>query len=264
MVIRESKKPWIITIIVLTVIILGLGGYIAYDYFILSKDEEKIVTVIDDVNINLNAFYQISDTLEKFDKAYNTPGTNYYGYIYGSKKLEAKKMDPKAALYAALASEMIPSNVRQTIPGDRVKNNLKRMFGDIIKYNPEEVNIDGTLKIGYDKVNNIHAYTIPVKNTNYSNGYVTANIKTYLKDDYVIITRKTFYVEYSDPNSPINATVYTSSSKRGRLGTVSVKNGQVNTKEVLSKYSTKLNTYDFYFIKNSDEDYTFYKVIKTR
>ena len=260
MIMRENKKPFIITIIILIIIILGLGGYIAYDYLVKDKENEKVITVVNNVSINLNSFYQVSKTLDYFDTAFNNPGSDYYGYIYNSKRLEARKFDSKAAMYAAIADEMIASNTKQTIPSDRVKGNLESMFGDTVKYIPETISLDSTIKVNFDKSVEMFSYTLPTKNTNYKNGYVTENIKTVLENDYIIITRKVFYIEYNDPNNASSATIYTNANKNNKIGTVSVKNGKVNTKELLGKYSSRLATYEYKFIKNSLEDYTFYEI----
>jgi len=265
MVIRENKKPFIITIIVLIVIILGLGGYIAYDYFIKDKGEEKIITQVDNVNINLNVFYQISRTLENLDLAFNKPGTNYYGYIYNSNKLDVKNFDSKAAAYAAVVSELKPSNTQQTIVSDKVKSNFESMFGDILKYNLDDIDVGNNFKIAYDANNKIYSYTMPTDTSNYSNGYVAINYKTYLEDDYVVVTRKIFYVEYNSNNKDASkASIYKNANKQYKLGDVSVKNGTVNLNEVKGKYTSRLNTYDFYFIKNGDEDYVLSKIVKIK
>ena len=80
---REKKGP-VVLIIILLIIILGLGGYIAVDKLILNKNDEEVRTVvtIDDNNIDLNALYQIGDTLTKFDNAFNDLNSNYFGYLY--------------------------------------------------------------------------------------------------------------------------------------------------------------------------------------
>lgn len=258
---RPSKKPFVVTILILILIILGLGGYIAYDYFVKDEDEVKVVTVINDVNINLNAFYQISETLRSFDVAFNKPGTNYTGYIYNTKKLEVKDFDEKAALYVSIAKELIYSNNNQTIVSGKVKGNFESIFGDIKKYNPTPLDISSNEKINYDLNTASYNYTLPLIKNNYSSEYITKNTKTVLEDDKVIITRKLYFVEYNGSgNDATRATIYTNANKQTRLGEVSVKNGKANMDEVLGKYGSRLATYEITFIKNSDEDYTFSKI----
>ena len=262
---RPSKKPFVVTIIILLLIILGLGGYIAYDYFIKDKDEVKVVTMIDDVNINLNAFYQISETLDKFDVAFNKPGTNYTGYIYNAKKIEAKDFDEKAALYVSLAKYLIPTNSDQTIVSGKVKGSFEKVFGDAKKYNPTSIDISNSEKINYDTNNESYNYTLQPTTNNYSSTYITKNTKTVLEEDKVIITKKIFFVEYNGSgNNATRATIYTNLNKQQKLGEVSVKNGEANIDEVLGKYGSRLATYEITFIKNSDEDYTFSQIEKIK
>ncbi len=260
-----NKKPYVTTIVILIILILGLGGYIAYDKLLAKKEEAKVVTIVNDVKINLNAFYQISSTLEKLDTAFNNNSSNYFGYIYKNKKLSIKNFDPNALLYASVASDLIPSNTNQSIPGNKVKGNYQKMFGTNVKYNPITIIMNDTIKINYDKVNDIYTYNIPVNTSNYKSGYITTNTKTVLEEDQIIITRKVFYVEYNgNGNDATKADVYTNSNKDYRLGSVSIKNGQANVYEVISKYGSRLNTFEYTFIKNSDEDYTLYRIEKIK
>lgn len=260
-----NKKPYVITIVILIILILGLGGYIAYDKLIVEKEEAKVITVVNDVKINLNAFYQVSETLEKLDTAFNNNNSNFYGYIYKNKKLSIKNFDSNALLYASIASELVPSNVNQSIPGNKIKGNYETMFGKNTKYNPITVIMNDTIKINYDKVNDIYTYNIPTNQNNYKSGYITTNTKTVLEEDKIIITRKVFYVEYNgNGTDATKADIYTNSNKDYKLGSVSIKKGQANTYEVISKYGYRLNTYEYTFIKNSDEDYTFDKIEKIK
>lgn len=260
-----NKKPYVITIIILIVLILGLGGYIAYDKLIIKEDEAKVITVVDDVNINLNAFYQVSSTLERLDKAFNNSNSNYYGYIYKNKKLNIKNFDKYAALYASISSEVIPSNVNQTIAGDRLKSNYIAMFGSELKYNPEEFNINETVKVNYDKTNDMYSYTMPVNTDVYKSGYITKSVKTILDEDKIIVTRKVFYVEYNGKGAETSsAAIYTNHNKDRKLGDVTLKDGQANIKEVISKYGSRLSTFEYIFIKNTDEDYSLTKIEKIR
>ena len=260
-----NKKPYVITIVVLIIIILGLGGYIAYDKLIIEEDEAKVITMVDDVNINLNSFYQVSNTLERLDKAFNNSNSNYYGYIYKNKKLSIKNFDQNAALYASISSELIPSNVNQTVAGDRIKTNYKSMFGEEIKYNPNAFDINETIKVNYDKTNDMYSYTMPIDTNVYKSGYITTSIKTILEEDKIIITRKVFYVEYNGKGADASvATIYTNHNKDSKLGDVSLKNGQADIKEVISKYGSRLGTFEYIFVKNTDENYTLLKIEKIR
>ena len=262
---RPSKKPFVVTILILILIILGLGGYIAYDYFIKDEDEVKVVTMVDNVNIDLNAFYQVSDTLEKFDIAFNKAGTKFFGYIYNTKELEAKDFDYNAALYTSLTKYLTASNTNQTIVSSKVKGSFESVFGETIKYNPTSIELNNNIKIEYDLNKAVFNYTIPIETNNYAPEYITKNTKTILEEDKIIVTKKVYYAEYNGSGSETSrATIYTNSTKQQRLGEVSVKNGEANTEEVLGKYGSRLSTYEITFIKNSDDDYTFSKIKKIK
>ena len=55
---EKSNKGFIITIIILIVIILGLGGFIAYDKFLKKESEEEKIVEVEDAELDLNTFYQ--------------------------------------------------------------------------------------------------------------------------------------------------------------------------------------------------------------
>ena len=260
-----NRTPYIITIIVLVVIVLGLGGFIGYDKLVKKDTETKVVTEIDDVSINLNAFYQISNTLEKFDKAFNDQSSTYFGYPYKTKNLAVKNFDIKAALYASIASDLVQTNTNQVISESQVKANFEKMFGtSYIKYKADNID-SGNVKLAYDANSKSYSYTMPLKSKVYDSGYISVNYKTQLEEDKVIVTRKIFYVDYTDTTlSAVNATIYKNSNKIEKLGQVTIKGGTANIKEVMGKYASKLDTYEFTFIANTDEDYTLYKIERVR
>ena len=103
----DNKKPFIITIIIMTVIILGLGAYVVIDRLKEKEEQEKKTSIINETEIDLNAFYQVSDTLRRFDDAFNTYNSNYLGYIYNSKRIYASKFDGGAAIYASMISDLL-------------------------------------------------------------------------------------------------------------------------------------------------------------
>ena len=260
-----NKKPYIITIVIFILISLGLGGYIAYNYFVEKEDKVKVITMVDDVKINLDAFYQVSDTLERFDLAFNKPNSKYLGYIYSKKIIKVKEFDENAALYSAMSKELISSNINQTIVADKVNGNMESMFGIYLKYDNKTLDVNDKVKINYDSNTSTYSYTMPTNTANYSEGYVTKNVKTILKEDNIIVTRKVYYVEYNGTDSnTTRATIYTDANKGHKLGEVKVKNGEASEKEVLAKYGTRLNTYDVTFTKNTDDDYTFNKIERVR
>lgn len=257
----ENKKGPVIAIIVLLLISLGAVGYIVYDKFILKQDEEKeYITVINDTSIDVNKLYNVGDILNKFDNAFSPSDSKYLGYIYKTKIIEARDFDPNAAIYASISSDFIRSNTEQTISNERVKNRYEKIFGKSLEYKPSSLELGDNIKLTYDEVNKIYKYTASITNNDHKSEYLSRNIKTKLQDDLVIVTRKVFYVEYSEPY----VTIYTDSSKATKLGTLKLKNGEVSLAEVTGKYGSKISTYEITFKLSSNDEYNFYKIERTK
>ena len=256
----NNKKPLIIVIVFLIIVILGLGGYIAYEKIFTKPVTEECKTVIDDVSIDINKLYRIEDILNRLDKAFNTNESKYFGYIYNSKKIDVKEFDKNAALYASMYSDLIRSNNENIISSDRVRNKYEMIFGKELEYSPSNINIDDKIVITYDDSNKEYKYKASSINNDHKDEYLVNNNKTKLTEDLVIITRKVFYVVYNGSY----ATIYTDSTKTTRLGEVSVKTGEVSISEVVGKYGSKLNTYDFTFKLGSDDEYKLYRIERTK
>ena len=262
----EGRKGTIIIIVLLLLISLGLGGYIAYEK-LMTKPKEETLTKIDDTNIDLTAFYQISETLMKFDKAFNDPRTNYFAYIYKQKKLDAANFDLGAAVYASIRSDFKESNLLLYVPESIAKSNFKRIFGKKLKYETAILNSGEYLKTAYDSNLGSYAYIEPVDANVYPTEYMTINTKTVLKEDYVIVTRKIVFVEYvvqPGTNVASNIILYTDETKSNKLEELALKNGKVNPKEIVSKYGSKLATYNYTFEQNVGSDYSFKSIEKTQ
>ena len=134
----ENRK-YVITIILLIVIILGLAGFIALDKVVLNKKEDDSITQIGDVDINLNVFEHISDTLTTLNRAYNDPQSNYFGYLYSKKEINLNNYDKSAALFAAIYDDLAGTNTNQIIPAGIVKSKYEDLFGKKLSYNPASV-----------------------------------------------------------------------------------------------------------------------------
>lgn len=254
-----DRKPYLITIIILGLLVLGLGGFLVYDKFIVDKTDQDKETVIDDVSLDLNALYQVGDTLDRFDIAFNKTNSTYFEYLYKNKKLEAKNFDSGAALYASIRKDLVISNTNQKILGGKVKNNMKKMFGTLVTYNATSINAGETFKINYDSATNAYTYTIPLTANDRIPEYISKTTKTRVEKEKIVVTRKIFYVTYSGNK----ATIYKSSNKQ-RLGEVTLRNDEVNPDEVVGKFGSRMNTYDYTFIENKADDYTFYRIDKIR
>ena len=260
MIYMENKKGFVITIIILVLLLLGTVGYIVYDkYFVKVEEEKEYITVINDVSIDINKLYKVGEILNKLDKAFSINDSTYFGYIYNNKKLEVKDFDKNAAIYASIYSDLVRSNTEQTISNDIVKNKYESIFGKLLDYKPSSLELGENIKVEYDETNQTYKYTASITNNDHNSEYLTRNIKTRLKDDLVIITRKVFYVEYSGTN----AIIYTDSTRTSSVGTVKLKNGEVSLQEVTGKYGSKLNTYEYTFKLGSDDEYSLYKIERT-
>lgn len=257
----ENKKGFIITIVILSLISVVAIGYIVYDKFIKNNNsEEEYVNVINDVSIDINKMYNVGDILNKFDKAFSTNDSKYLGYIYNTKILEVKDFDKNAAIFASMYSDLVRSNTEQTISNEIIKNKYEKIFGKTLQYKPSSLDLGENINVEYDATNKLYKYKASVTNNDHKSEYLARNIKTKLKDDLVIVTRKVFYVDYSG----ISAIIYTNSNKTTRVGTVKLKDGEVSLEEVTGKYGSKLNTYEITFKLGSSDEYNFYKIERTK
>ncbi len=263
----EDKKPFIIVIIVMTIIIIVLGAYVTVDQLNAKKAKEKKTSIINETVIDLNAFYQISDTLQRFDKAFNTENSNYFGYIYNSKRIYATKFDIGAATYVSMFSDFLNNNTLLYIPEEKVKGNFERIFGKNLDFKPSEtiVNSSSTYAIAYEAEAKRYAYIAAIKNYQYQPGYISMNIKTILEGDTIKITRKVFYGEYIGENDVATKIVmYKDATKQRKIGELYLKNGTINQAEIIAKYGSKINTYIYTFKQNKDADYSFYLIEKEK
>lgn len=257
----ENKKGLIVLIVILVLISLGSVGYIVYDkFFSKPEEEQEYINVINDVSIDINKLYKVGDILNRFDKAFGTEDSKYLGYIYNKKILEVRDFDNNAAIYASIYPEIIRSNTEQSISNDRVKNRYESIFGKALEYKPSSLALGDNIKVDYDATNKVYNYKASITNNEHSSEYLARNMKTKLKEDVVIITRKVFYVEYSG----ISAIIFTDSSKNTRVGTVKLQDGEVSVEEVTGKYGSKLSTYEITFKLGSDDEYNFYKIERTK
>ena len=240
-----DNKLYTIIIIILGVMVLGLGGFIAVDKFLLNKEEENMVTTIDDVKIDLNALFQVEDILNILDRAYNYQDSSFFGAIYNAKSIEASQFSKDAAIFTAAREFFIESNTQQVMYEAKIKYNFERIFGKNRTYEAQNVNA-GNYQMIYDQQSGAYVYTAQNTTNGYSPCYLAKNYKVDFLEDGIAVTRKIFYVEYAN-NS---ATIYKDASKQNALGILSLKNGGLNLKEVMSKYSSKIKSFKYTFKLN--------------
>lgn len=261
----ENKK-FIIVIVVLSILLAAALGFIGYDKF-LKKEDESIKTVINDNEIDLNVFYKVRDTMKSLDNAFNDSSNKYFGFIYGNKNVMIEKLDPKIALYASLFGEIKRTNEVQLISGGKAKLNMQNMFGKYVKYKASNVEWDENSQIPYDKENDTYTHQLPIVKDLKTPEYFASEISTAMREGEIVVKRKSYYVEYETDEANtkrIKALIYTNQDKRKLVTTMNLKNGAINQKEVIAKYSSKLNTYVYTFKEYNGNDYVLYSIEKVR
>ena len=261
---NNSKKGYVITIIILLLIIIALGGFIALGIMKQKEKEEEKETIINNTSIDLNSFFNISKTLDSFDKAFNNPKSPYVGYIYVPKRLEASKFDLGAAIYSSMALEMEKTNKVETIQEALVKTNFERIFGDNLKYKQTEVKTGDYYKVvtkeGEDPLK--YYYHILEEANPYADKYLAFNYKTSLGEDQVIVNRRIVFAEYIKGTNGLLASVnlYKDHTKQSKIGSVSARNGAIKANEILSKYASKMKKYNYIFTHEKGDNYSFYSI----
>ena len=261
----KEKKGLIVVIVILILIIFSLVFYIIYDVKKKKEEIEQKEIILQNTSINLNAFYQIADTLDSFDKAFNNPKSNYVGYLYASKKMNASNFNLGAAVYASMIQDMDnTSGTIQYVLETRVQSNFKKIFGKNLTYKISEVASGEIYKVAYNgNVSPVrYDYIAPLESNIYTEKYIAVNQKTSLADDKVIVNRKIFFVEFilDSSGNATQANIYKTHTKENKIGTISLKNGEINNDEVISKYGSKLLEYDYTFIRVKDDNYSFYSI----
>lgn len=261
----ENKRGSILGYLFLILIILGLAGYIVYDKDLLHlKNEEKSATTEkkNEVKIDYNTLYQIGNTLDYLDAAFNEVGTSFTGYIYKEKKLLASKFSNEAAVYSAIRRDLIASNTRQILANGTVKINFESMYGNYLSYNPKDISTGNSSFISYSPTTTSYSYILPLKTNIYVPRYHTKTVKTETKNDDILVTRKLYYIEYVVNANGVatQANVYKDANKKETIGQIDLRDGSLNDKEVLDKFSSKFNTFIYHFKRKKDDNYSFYSI----
>lgn len=267
---RPNYKPFIITIIILILIVGGLVAFIVLNRIEKQKEIINQKTVINNMNLNLNVFFDISKILESFDNAYNYPNSSYYGYIYNTEKKDASKFDFGAAVFLEMHDEMIGNNSLQFISESTIKTKLEKTFGKKFNYEKEKEKVkeaEGIVQvkkndyynIAYNEENKSYAYILQIPVAK-QNGYIAITTNTKLTEDNIIVSRKVAYVEYGDNI----VTIYKDHSKNTKIGQVELKNEIINKDEIVGKYGSSMSTFDYYFEQKNNDKYYFSKINKTK
>jgi len=259
----ENKKGNII-IIILILLVLGLGSFIVYDKLI-AKPEEKNekLTKIDDIEINLNALYNVRDKMQLMDYTFDNSQSPYFGALNNIKKIEASKIDIGLALYLSLLPEMKENKILAYVPEEIIKNNFKKLFNDQLTYNVSVINANNFYAFDYNQSTGLYAYYTNLSFDRNLAKYISLNEKTEIKNDEIIVTQKKVFIEYTNISPKSLATsinLYYDNSKAKNIGKLTLKNGIISEKELLSKFGSKMKTYQYTFKEKNETEYYLQKI----
>lgn len=262
----ENKKV-VVTIVILLVLVLGLGGFIAVDKLIINKKSTNKTTQIGDVELDLTVMDHINGTISKLNRAFNDPRSSYYGYLYSKKEINTVNFDKNAALYAAIYENLEGTNTPQLIPGGIVKTNFEDLFGKEIKYEANSIQAGNLYNITYDPSTDNYGYLYLTVYNVYHPRYIIKTIETTAEEGKIIVKQKVLYMEYVIPEAGqqvTQANVYTAKDKNTLVKTVQLKNNTINVDEILGKYGTKIPTYTYTFKEQSNDRYDFYSIAREK
>ena len=259
----ENKKGNII-IIILILLVLGLGSFIVYDKIINKpKEKNEKLTKIDDIEINLNALYNVRDKMQLMDYTFDNSQSPYFGALNNIKKIEASKIDIGLALYLSLLPEMKENKILAYVPEEIIKNNFKKLFNDQLTYNVSVINANNFYAFDYNQSTGLYAYYTNLSFDRNLAKYISLNEKTEIKNDEIIITQKKVFIEYTNISPKSLATsinLYYDNSKAKNIGKLTLKNGIISEKELLSKFGSKMKTYQYTFKEKNETEYYLQKI----
>ncbi len=99
--------------------------------------------------------------------------------------------------------------------------------------------------------------------TLYSPRYEAYNVRTFLEDGNVVVTRKVFYVDYISNDGGVTYTkaeLYNNQDKQTKIGALLLKDGYLSKKEAIAKYGSRCLTFNYYFTQQEDMTYLLSKI----
>ena len=260
----ETKKNNLVIIIILILLVIVLGGFIVYDK-IINKSEERNekLTKINDVEINLNALYKVEEKLSLLDAAFDNPQSPYFGVINNSKSIETSKMDIGLALYLSILPEIKVNTTLVYVPEEIVKYNFKKFFNDQLTYNASNIKNNNYYSFAYNQSTGLYAYYTNLSFDQNLPKYISLNDKTEIKSDEIIVTEKKVFIEYTNitpKNLPTSINLYFDNTKTKNIGKLTLKNGIISEKELLSKFGSKMKTFQYTFKEKNDTEYYLKKI----
>lgn len=128
---KDNNVGFIITIVFLIFIILGLGGFIIYDFYVSENNECRNVIDKKENDIDLSYELTYSDGKKYIDKI-----NIYNGYLYEYFLMENKK-EITNDVYLTFAYRMI--NLEEDVTVEKVDEVLKKYFGKNVKYEHDDI-----------------------------------------------------------------------------------------------------------------------------
>ncbi len=254
----KDKRNCIIFILIIIIACL-LGIIISLN----NKNKINKEKVVENIDFNIEGFYQIGEDLKLFDIAYDDSYSDYFGYLYSSDLIEAKDFDIKAALYLVLYKELNHDGEYTNISSLEVEKDFYKIFGNNLKYQPMSFEAGRVFKFNYNEESNSYEFNSPGVGGVYFPEIHLKNISSVATEDSVIISRKMFYLEYVSNNSGTDLTkvdIYKNIDKKEKIGTMTINEQGVDEEKIFKKYNDKLDIYNFTFTKSDDGNYYFNKV----
>ena len=262
---RNSGKGFLIfIIIVLLICCLGLGGYILYTKFFVDDEiavEEDTSKALEQLQIDGASLLEVEDIINTFEYAYNDSFSNYFGYIYNSKEIDASNFDMNAAIFACLYPHLDESNNVTYVGNNTVKSKFKTIFGSALEYKPRTIKAGEGYDIKYNSKTNYYEYQRIGNGGFFYPAFVTFNDSSIISSEEIVITKRVAYIEYASNHTAIN--IYSDSKKNKVVGAMTVTEGSFNPTELENKFKSSLAQYKYTFVKDKD-DFVFDSIVRTK
>lgn len=257
-------KKAVILIVILILVVLGLGGYIAYDKLYVEKSSNSVITQLGERDIDLNVFKKIDDTIYKLDQTFNDSNTSYFGYLFNQKELKVTKFDQKAAILMSMYNYINYSEEEQIIHNGVVKREFKNIFDNNLTYKEQDVEAGDKLDIKYNPTTNVYTYKYSAKKDIYAPTYIEKNVSTTLETESIVVKRKIFYVEYEKNDTTTTAYIYQTKDKNKLIAKMDLKDNVINPDEVVGKYGYKLLSYKYIFEEKTVNEYLLKTIVRDK
>lgn len=257
---NSGKGAFIFIIVLLAICCLGLSGYVVYLKFFVKNNTtviKKTSEALEQVQIDDISLLEVEDVVKTLEYSFNDPFSNYYGYIYSTTVIKASTFDKGAALFACIYPHLDNSNNVSYVANNTVKANFKSIFGNTVKYEPNDVDAGNGYAIKYDPKLKYYSYQRLGVGGAFHPTMVTFNETCTVSEEKIEITKRVAFLEYSQDHNTIN--IYADRDKKKSVGVLSVSDGSFNPTEIKEKYNSSLAQYKYTFVTEKD-NFVFEKV----